>query len=939
MNEKKNGKNSKSATASATVGNSTVVNSPMAKALETARPRLGSVLVVYLDDESELLKAVSEEFEAYGFSTYTTTKSEDAITFIASKQAQIALIVSDLKMPQMSGFDFRDEILKIAPNIPFAILSAFIDKDIALMGVAHKISTFLNKPLESENIEDLLTKEVIPRVAAMDEERELVGGFVSDGESLLEKAEELLLALDGDENNVEALNSLFGIVHTMKGSAGFFEPKTLNRFAHKYEDILKKLQNRQIRFSAVSGPLFKGLDVLKKLLGEFKIMQFEQHNEEHLLKTLDADPSSIDSTKSNASSDKTERKIFESGPSQAGVPGGAAGVQANAAQNAGPNAAATSEITEIRVPVDLLDEFLQMSGEVTVIRNMLNKCVRSIEKRFAGDRDVGTLAELLVELHSINGSIQHKITEIRKVSLKEVFRPIPRAVRDVSKQLKKKIEFTIKGDDLRVDTSIADVLNKGLLHLVKNSMDHGIETPEVRLQKGKIETGKLSLVAAEGNDKVTVEIQDDGAGINCEAIKKKMLQGGKYSSDEIEKMSEMELHKMIFSSGFSTAQNVTDISGRGVGMSVVKDSVESRGGEIEIESVQGEGTKFRLVLPIPKSVVIVSCLFMKIDGQQFGISQDEIVKVLLLNPEEQKASIRTLEGVRVLLFENEIVPICDFQDRLNQKGPSKEFKTKSEIDPNGQNALCLIILSPPKSGLKLALHLDETLDIEDAVLKKLHFILNPIGLYRGATFLDDGRIGLVLATHGVMELFGVRESFMKINKKEVHPTGGKEHDVSKINRKLETCLLVRLQRAGMYGISEESIFRIEEFSHEVLMESRRTGVILYREGLLEIANLEDRLKDSHLGSQTSSDTLGLQGQAKEQKQLVVVISVKQEGIEGLRKVGIPVEDVIDIIPISEVDNRMKDSLIAGHFIHEERVIALLNTESLVKRASQGARAV
>ena len=842
--------------------------------------------ILYVEDETELHDIFIHTLDSYGIKVQTVKNANECLDLIRKRSSDILMIFSDIKMPGMDGFQLRQEVLKIAPNIPFCIISAFVDKEMALRGLDLKIVGFLNKPFVTEEIVHLLHKEALPRSQSLREDEELRLSFISDSEELIEESEEILLKLEQDSSNSEALNRFYAIMHTLKGSSAFFEFKDLHRFTHAYEDVLKKLQRNEIRFTPeVSTALFKGFDVIKLLFSEFKTGQHSERNFDDLLKIIS--PSTYTQKEEQNTPLESSNKVSQTDQAQGRTPQKSRGAE------------------DIKVSIKLLDEFMQLSGEVTVIRNMLNKCVSSIERKFAGDRDVGMLTELLGELHKINSSVQNKMTEIRKVPLKSVYKVLPRAVRDVAKSLNKKVNLEIKGEDLRVDTSIVEVLNNSLLHIIKNSLDHGLESPADRAKSGKQETGRIEVDAHVRDDKVIVKISDDGRGLNLDAIKAKLIKNGTHTKAQTESMSVPELYAMIFSSGFSTAQNVTEISGRGVGMSMVKDSVDSIGGQILIHSDPGKGASFQLELPIPKSVLIASCLGVYIGKRKFALIQDDILRVVQYDPKQCAKHIQDLEKSSYLLHEGELVPIVDLSRILNLNHPV--------TDSSGNRRL--VVMKPGQSERKIAVEVTEVQDAEDMVIKNIHSTLNSKSLYRGVTFLDDGGVGLILNTSGILNCLHISEEANSKAKK--HAEKSEEQEKMKLQKILKQALTVKINGQKNFAIPQEKVFRIEEIKSNLIKQSGHSKVIPYREKTLQLVSLGQIVSNK----KTEANLTFKDEQAT--KKVVVI-----RGEKSL--LGLEVEDVLDMVTYEELKKELaqKQLHIDGHFFLGDDTFALLNVDSI-----------
>ena len=332
----------------------------------------------------------------------------------------------------------------------------------------------------------------------------------------------------------------------------------------------------------VISTILKSFDFIKVLLGEFKLRQHRTYDLEAIF-----------------------IEFFGAGTQLVGQT-----PKPSSTSQAAPRAPEKEAPSELKVPVKVLDRFMEASGEMTVIRNIINKCAKAIEAQFPRNRDVSMLSELLDEMQKINASVQTQITNLRKVPMHNILKPIYRLVRDTSKALEKEVEVVTVGSDLAIDTNIAAILNNSLVHLIRNSLDHGLESPLDREKMGKERKGKVTITCYQKNEVICIIIEDDGRGINEDSIRKKLVKNGTHTEAQAARLEKDILYGMIFEAGFSTAEKVTDISGRGVGMSMVKDSVKSVGGQIDIESIPTQGTKFTLSMPVPKASLSFETVFL-----------------------------------------------------------------------------------------------------------------------------------------------------------------------------------------------------------------------------------------------------------------------------------------------------------------------------------------
>lgn len=756
------------------------------------------IYIVYLDDESDIIEVITDKVKNYGFTPHGTSNPHEAIEFIKKHRSMIGLIISDYKMPSMDGFEFRQNVVQIAPEIPFTILSGHVDRDMALRGLELQITAFLEKPIKDDTFNNHIANVTKSRLLSVREDHELLKGFTDDASNLIEQVEELILELEDNPSDHETVSKIFGMIHTIKGSSGFFEPRTLHTFTHRFEDTLKEVQTGGKSLTpALISTWLKACDTLKKLIEEFKTGSHNEYDLKHLTAIFNSDTNQI------ANSNQTQSEITPQ----------------NQTKQKGPQ--------ELKVSVTLLDEFMQISGEMTVIRNMINKIVRSIEKQYPSDRDVALLSELLGELHKVNSSVQSKITEIRKVPVRSVVKPLVRIIRDTSQSLKKEVQLHVSGDEIRIDTSVAEVLSNSLIHLIRNSLDHGIESPDDRLKSGKNRQGEVKIETKIQGETIFIEIEDDGRGINPDAIKRKLLANGTHNQNQLEKMGDQELFQMIFSPGFSTAQQITDLSGRGVGMSMVKDVVEAIGGKIIINSVINKGTKFTLNIPIPKSVLITNCLFVNANDMQFGVPQDQIKRVVRFDDALQRGFIDEVEGATIYREDNELLPIVFLNDIL-----TGNFQNHV-INSNSCSGYLVVLQSNNKY---FCLLVDSVLDVEDTVVKTISAgQIKNIGVYMGVTFLGDGTIGLILNVEGIAQRAGVTLDNLRLLRK---PSTSSQIDETSNTLYSLDVVLCSLNTQTLYAIPQSKIFRLEEFNSSQIQQNGKHCVIPYRNKMLTFIDFE-----------------------------------------------------------------------------------------------------
>jgi len=379
----------------------------------------------------------------------------------------------------------------------------------------------------------------------------------------------------------------------------------------------------------------------------------------------------------------------------------------------GPSSSSSddADIQSVRVDVNQLDELYNLVEQLVTSRIKLR---REMERE-------GIDSDNLDELDKITGNLQDTAMDMRLIPLSKIVDTFPRLVRDVARETGKQVNFTVTGEDIELDRTILTEIRDPLIHVLRNAVDHGIEPPEEREQKGKEPTGNVSLTATRDRDHVNIEVADDGAGLDPEMLKEKAIEKGVKTESELERMEESEIYDLVFHPGFSTAEEVTDVSGRGVGMDVVHNTVKQLDGTVNVESELGEGTTVTLRLPV--TVAIVKVMFVEVGGTEYGIPVKNIAEVTRAD------EIRTTKGDEIINHDDEIYPILRLSDALGEP-----------TSVNGDGMLLRI----REEHRKVALHCDKVIDQEEVVVKPLEGVLSGIPGLSGTAVLGDGDVVAVL---------------------------------------------------------------------------------------------------------------------------------------------------------------------------------------------------
>lgn len=379
----------------------------------------------------------------------------------------------------------------------------------------------------------------------------------------------------------------------------------------------------------------------------------------------------------------------------------------------------------IRVNIDRLNSVMNLFEELVIDRGRL--------EQIASEIDHPELMETVEKISRVTSNLQTNILNIRMVPIEMVFNRFPKMIRQLSRELGKKIRLEITGQDTELDRTVIDEIGDPLIHLLRNSADHGIEMPEERKALGKPEEGKILLKAYHSGNHVFIEVEDDGAGIDRDKVLQKALEKGIVSHEESDRLTDQEIYELIFASGFSTAEKVSDISGRGVGLDVVKKTIESLGGIITVSSEPGKGTKFIIQLPLTLS--IISVLLVQVQDEKYGIPLTSIVETALI----EKDQIRFAHDRPVIDFRGKIIPLLSLKDIFQVP--------ETSVRSDGRIAIVIV-----RKGEKLAaLIVDDFIGQQEVVLKSLGNYLKDVFAISGATILGDGHVSLIIDCNALIK--------------------------------------------------------------------------------------------------------------------------------------------------------------------------------------------
>jgi two-component system chemotaxis sensor kinase CheA len=505
-------------------------------------------------------------------------------------------------------------------------------------------------------------------------------------------------------------------------------------------------------------------------------------------------------------------------------------------------------------------------------------------------------------LNVLTAELQNEVMKTRMQPIGNVLTKFNRVVRDLGRELSKKIDLELKGTDTELDKTILEAIKDPLTHIVRNAIDHGIESPAERLKCKKKETGKITIHAYHESGQVIIEVSDDGGGINRERVLEHAIKNQVISKDAVAKLSDWEIIHLIFTPGFSTAKSVSNLSGRGVGMDVVKTNVERIGGIVEVQSVMGEGSSIRLKIPL--TLAIVPALLVKVDHHRFAIPQSRLVELLRINPKDrEKDRIENLQGKRVLRLRNKILPLLELSEIIH----SKDVKPT----PIDSDVINIIILNSDK--FQFGLIVSEIEDSTDIVVKPLAQFLKEIIIFSGASIMGDGNVALTL------DVTGIAQSLLSFQGNQTKAILDPQSEPKRAGHLSEKCdfLMVNVGGPGHYAIPLTVVSRLEEVPFSQIEYSGEQKILRYREQIIPILSLSDALKFRSTPHNTDPSI----------HRDIKLIVVRR----GDYLYGIEVNEIIDIVSYeAKIDGAIKDRVgVIGTLLAHDRVIVIIDVFEVI----------
>lgn len=574
-----------------------------------------------------------------------------------------------------------------------------------------------------------------------DDMQEIVESFLVETRELFEDLDNDILALEHDPSD-ELVDQVFRSVHTVKGTAGFLGLEQLAELTHHFEDVLNRIRRKTLAVQpGTVDVLLAAFDQMKGLVQQVADRQLVPVDLAPMIGRLDAltsgavpaapaaEPAPVPAPE--AAPELASEVAAETAPAAPPAASAAPAAPAPAKAEAGGEKGGARGSETIRVPVDRLDSLMDLVGELVLSRNRLLQLLS--EGGSGGGEVLREVRGATAQLDFVTTELQTAVMRTRMVQIGRVFARFPRLVRDLSVECGKQVDLVMEGEDTELDKSLTEEIADPLIHLVRNAMDHGVERPEVRTAAGKPARGTLRLAAAHEGDHILIVIEDDGGGIDPEKIKAKAVEKGLITPAEAADMGEAEAYQLIFRPGFSTAQTVSQVSGRGVGMDVVKTNLARLNGSVTVASEVGVGTRFTLKLPL--TLAIIQSLLVRAGGETFAVPLHAVDEVVGLEPEDRN----TIRGREVLRHRDAVVPLIRVGDSLDVAGYAR---------PEDAEYAVVVDVADRRVGL-----------VVDALIGQKEIVIKPLGTFlktppgvAGSAILGDGRVVMVLDLNGVVRL-------------------------------------------------------------------------------------------------------------------------------------------------------------------------------------------
>jgi two-component system, chemotaxis family, sensor kinase CheA len=740
--------------------------------------------------------------------------------------------------------------------------------------------------------------------------------FLIEGYEYLNQIEGDLVALEKSDSDPEVMNRIYRNLHTIKGNSGFLGVEKLEAVAHAGETLLSGLRDRTIVMTPdITSALLETIDAVRS------------HME------------ALETTGQESSADRTPlltrlAKLQSSGDSESELElsailfVGAAPVGAGCANEQMPIPAdpmiADEQIpfasddtvdkfkiadTAIRVDVGLLDKLMNLVGELVLCRNQILEFVNT---QTANPQNDDTLKSVSGRLNLVTSELQEEVMKTRMQPIRSIWNKFPRVVRDTAFSLGKQVNLEMEGEETELDKTLIEAIANPLTHLVRNSLDHGIETAEVRVAKGKSAIGRLFLRAYHESGQVNIEISDDGGGIDPERIKNKAVQKGIITANQASQISDREALNLIFLPSFSTAEKITNISGRGVGMDVVLTNIEKISGTIDLHSQVGKGTTFKLKIPL--TLAIIPTLIITTGGDRYAIPQVNLLELLRLEGAQLK-SIEMFHGTPVYRLRGRLLPLIYLNQELNLDRPNQHDDTEISQIPI-DDALNIVVVQANDKPFGLVV--DAINDTQEIVVKPLGKQLKSLSCFAGATIMGDGKVALILDVHGIAQ----KTHMSKAQEKAILAD---QNNTTESSEPPQQLLVFQGPDCRRMAIHLSRVSRLEEFPRHLLERVGKQDMVQYRNQIMPVIYLSAVFGSDGDSPNSSNNGFGDRLDAADDKLSLIVVSV-----DSGQQVALVCDRIIDIVEQAiDIKGAASQAGISFCAVIQGQVTEILDVDSVI----------
>jgi two-component system chemotaxis sensor kinase CheA len=756
----------------------------------------------------------------------------------------------------------------------------------------------------------------------MNELDSVVKEFLVESYENLDQLDRDLVALEKEPQNRERLSSIFRTIHTIKGTCGFFGFSKLESVTHVGENLLSRLRDGLLILDPErTSALLALLDAVRIMLANIENTGSDGDGDYQALidrltrlqeqgpsatgeafgsetEAVNQPPETIGEALIRQGKVKAEQVLqaiqqqIQGDPLRVGeilVEKGVVQTQdvREAVATLQESKGGAVADTNIRVDVGLLDKLMNLVGELVLARNQI--------LQFNATQKDPAFLSTTQRLNLITTELQEGVMKTRMQPIGNVWNRFPRVVRDLAISCGKEVHLEMEGKETELDKTIIEAIKDPLTHIVRNAVDHGIETPEVRKAKGKPPTGTLLLRAFHEGGQVNIEIIDDGAGVDTERVRAKAIERGLISREQASRMSDREATHLLFLPGFSTAEKITNVSGRGVGMDVVKTNIEKIGGTVDLQSRPGQGTTLKIKIPL--TLAIIPALIVTSGGARYAIPQVSLLELVRLEGDQAKKGIERIHGAPVYRLRGNLLPLVYLHHELGNEPPAA-----------GQENDTINIVVLQADDRQFGLVVEGINDTEEIVVKPLGKLLKNIPVFAGATIMGDGKVALILDVLGIAQRAGV---VSEVRDRTLADRGARATDKES---QTQTLLLLGMGRERRAAIPLSLVARLEEIPAASVERADGQEVVQYRGQILPLIRLSYVLG-------------GDRGDDLADPMQVVVYS------EGERSVGLVVDRILDIVETTlEVQRATHREGILASAVIQQPVTDLLDVHGIIRAA-------